>query len=358
MWHHLETMMLDEEERSALFIEHVLNESKLHIEMIEKFLDEYKLRVDTFQVDLNQLYAMQLSKLFLFGYNNNSDIETNLDYDLHEASKAKVALSHLSMAWIEKFGLDSIRAEGNVSKRKIVGELFEKFTSDLELDFFRIFSTINSSDENNQLDKILMPLKLEICSGQGEWVVTQAKHDSFSRWIALELRCNRVYDIFTNAILQKVDNLCILQGDARYIIPDCMPNSSIDCVFINHPEPPQRVVGKGATQGQHLLTSNFFDAIHRLMVKNGKLSIVSDNLPYMEELTVQLAIGLEGKFVSGYFAQGCRSYIKETESGGISLWRGDLPEETGVTAEASSYFDRLWTRGQKVRRWFLFVEKR
>ena len=359
MMHHLESMMVEEEEQSALFIEHVLNETNLMINTIDNFMNDYKLEIDRFQSDMNRLYTMQLSKLFVFGYNNGSDIESDLNGS-QGLSREQATLSHLPIAWIEKFGLDYLRMEGiKAPKRMLVRRILNSFTSELKLDFSTIFSSIFNSesaiaDENSSSSS---PLKLEICSGQGEWVVTQAKHDPGCRWVAMELRCNRVYDIFTQTILNKLENLCILQGDARHIIPTRIQASSIDYVFINHPEPPERVVGKGSTQGKHLLTTEFFNDVYDIMQINGKLSIVSDNLPYMKELTNQLANEFKQKFTSVGFEQGGRSYMNEWELDDVTLWRGELPEESGIKTEASSYFDRLWNKGQKTRRWFLMVRK-
>ena len=39
----------------------------------------------------------------------------------------------------------------------------------------------------------------------------------------------------------------------------------------------------------------------------------------------------------------------------LELWRGD--SEDGNGARSSSYFDRLWERGQKKRRWFIVLRK-
>ena len=39
----------------------------------------------------------------------------------------------------------------------------------------------------------------------------------------------------------------------------------------------------------------------------------------------------------------------------LELWRGDSEEGSG--SRSSSYFDRLWERGQKKRRWFIVLRK-
>jgi tRNA (guanine-N7-)-methyltransferase len=201
-------------------------------------------------------------------------------------------------------------------------------------------------------------LVYEFCIGEGDWIVAQAQHDEKSLWIALELRCNRVYHTLTNAILHKVDNLCILGGDASYILPHRITPACISHIFINHPEPPERTSGTGTNQGKHLLTSSFFHDMHRILTPTGLLSIVSDNLAYITELSVQVSQDERyHRFESAIFDTRTHPVFLESRVMDITVWRGDLPDESGVAIDASSYFDRMWTRGNKKRRWFMFLRK-
>lgn len=63
------------------------------------------------------------------------------------------------------------------------------------------------------------PLKLEICSGAGEWAATQAlKDEGNANWITLELRHGRVYQTFVRMIMEQVNNLCVVGGDANSVM--------------------------------------------------------------------------------------------------------------------------------------------
>merc|ERR1719326_859044 len=65
-----------------------------------------------------------------------------------------------------------------------------------------------------------LPVKLEICSGHGEWVVAQAKAEcGIANWAAVELRHDRLCKIFSRMVLETAGNLCILGGDAAKILP-------------------------------------------------------------------------------------------------------------------------------------------
>ena len=47
---------------------------------------------------------------------------------------------------------------------------------------------------------------------------------------------------------------------------------------------------------------------------------------------------------------------KET-LGGFILFKGVPPNECGYATDASSYFDRLWTRNQNESRYFISIKK-
>ena len=143
-------------------------------------------------------------------------------------------------------------------------------------------------------------------------------------WLALELRCDRVYHTVCRSILENIvqhsqhtksssqyipentqinqnnnvtyvpsygglSNLAIIGGDASDILPNRIAPSSITSVYVNHPEPPERTGGVGDSEGQHLLTQEFFSEIYRILIPTGTCTIVTDNLPYAKSLLQGLA---------------------------------------------------------------------
>ena len=97
-------------------------------------------------------------------------------------------------------------------------------------------------------------INLEIGAGAGEWAIAQATHDPQSNWITMELRHDRVYETFLKAIYARLENVCILGGDALTLLPRHFAAECIDRAFVNYPEPPQQTGGqKFESQGKHLL---------------------------------------------------------------------------------------------------------
>jgi pentatricopeptide repeat protein len=293
-----------------------------------------------------------------------------------------------------------------------------------------------------------LPVKLEICSGDGEWVVAQAGADWVTEagtrgaavanagggvrqpkalWVALELRCDRIQHTLAHYLLSRpttppataptaatntnvggdhaLHNLAFLSGNAAKIIPERLASGSIAEIFINHPQPPDRVTGGGGAhagsdknQGSHLLTQDFLAQLLRVLKVNGTVTIVTDNQSYGKSLAASLAslpaqsssATQEGGATKAVLVGGIDRYklpvdwehslddshpvqvlaarSSAAEKAGqptpsvqhartVDLWRGEAGPEVGPVTTASSYFDRMWDLGQKKRRWFIYVRK-
>ena len=134
------------------------------------------------------------------------------------------------------------------------------------------------------------PLKLELCSGHGDWVVAQAKAESDSaHWAALELRHDRVHSIFSRAVFEGIENLCILSGNASKVLNQHFFRKSVAHIFVNFPEPPHFSGIIAAEDKNHLLQSSFFHEMHRVLENDGRLTIFSDNGPYCRTLCETLS---------------------------------------------------------------------
>jgi tRNA G46 methylase TrmB len=257
-------------------------------------------------------------------------------------------------------------------------------------------------------------VKLEIGAGVGEWAVAQARADQgCANWLALELRCDRAYQIFCQQLYScsntSDNNLAVATGDAHRVLNDHIATASTQAIFINHPEPPERSMlvdkrshskprreeitavkdkGKSKTslqtrskvQGKHMLTHDFLQQCLRVLQESGTLTVVTDSLPYGQLLLDTLAAveyssdtrgekSLHGfKSVRIHGASGddmdvdaslefVEYSVSSVHSKKLTLWRGEPGPICGHAVVASSYFDRLWDRGNKKRRWFIYVKK-
>eukprot|EP01119_Soliformovum_irregulare_P011046 TRINITY_DN273_c0_g1_i2.p1 TRINITY_DN273_c0_g1~~TRINITY_DN273_c0_g1_i2.p1 ORF type:complete len:589 (-),score=161.84 TRINITY_DN273_c0_g1_i2:293-1906(-) len=100
------------------------------------------------------------------------------------------------------------------------------------------------------------PVRLEIASGTGDWVVQKAIDNPDFNWVALELRKDRVFQIWTKMVLQGVDNLLILGGSAEDILQNSIKGKAFEHVYVNYPEPP---VWEGSRR--HLLSQGCLNQV-------------------------------------------------------------------------------------------------
>lgn len=376
-------------------------------------------------------YFAALEKLLYFGSDGVGDLKPDEDSQASstESPSPEDLIVAIVMAAKQKFGLKASNFfplfEELKSSHPSLFEDLKKLLRQYELESMtQLSSTIDQQRGKIDLKKLFnvkgkdssVPIKLEIGAGNGDWVVAQAAVDrSYNSrdpapapapagnaakkakpkgyWLAVELRCDRVNHIFSRNIVTMSrlsgvypadgvpqndvqNNLAILGGDAAKILPR-LPENSISAVFINYPQPPERVQGVGEddnkNQGQHLLTRGFFQSILAVLkTDGGRMTLLTDNLSYGQSLAAILS-EISSKDVGAFFKdcalseaeqkhidwtieqqlQVQSSSAKET----ITLWRGDPGPEGGHIADSSSYFDRMWSLGQKKRRWFLFVEK-
>ena len=83
------------------------------------------------------------------------------------------------------------------------------------------------------------PIYLEICSGHGDWIVDKAKNTKGQRnWVALEIRYERVFQIWTKLKFNNLDNLIIICGEAGDVLMNYIKKGEFEEIFINYPDPP------------------------------------------------------------------------------------------------------------------------
>lgn len=236
---------------------------------------------------------------------------------------------------------------------------------------------------------------VEVCCGAGEWVVEQALHDartaaaaaqsgaegrqsaaSAVNWVALELRADRAYQAFARVALARARNCAVICGDAALIFAEHIEAASVDCVCINHPQPPEWSGGERDSQGDHLLQPAFLAHCHAALRPGGTLAIVTDNLRYGRSLALSLSadafaaepcrfepvqLGGEGagsaKGGANGSAPAAGAKLAPGEQGRVPLHEGTPPASCGYTVRASSYFDRLWANGKRTRRFFVAVRR-
>jgi pentatricopeptide repeat protein len=314
-----------------------------------------------------------------------------LDYYLQKKLNESAANSRIVRELVSSFG-DEVKSNSKKPKSgqttcnsgpvaskidavltKVQGDLDNIFDGNV-INFNRLFSERDSQSKH-------IPVKLEICSGTGEWVAQQALADfGKANWVALEVKHDRVYQTFLRMAFQNVRNLCSIHGDATAILPNHFSPGSVHSIFINHPEPPVQFGGWGSksegaaegetnnqeesaskgvpkksggdwSQGKHLLSLEFFAQLERVLIAGGTITVVTDNLWYGKMLLRSVAsaphprllspVDVESNPLMSDDASSVNPLSVHDEISGYKLYRGRPGPRVGhVAADASSYFDR------------------
>jgi tRNA G46 methylase TrmB len=194
------------------------------------------------------------------------------------------------------------------------------------------------------------PISIELACGSGEFLCEQAKSSKGTLWLGFELRYDRCFEAWFNAIfVNKLRNVYILGGDAQRILKDHLtPRSPLlrnfcTSAYVNFPEPPiwqhSLTAQARSTCSSHLLNDGFLKHLTSDIMADGgggsTLRIISDNLQYL--LRVHSSLG------PLVLAQG---------EGNFELGEVELATERAV-----SVFDRFFRNGKKVKRYGLTLRK-
>jgi len=176
-----------------------------------------------------------------------------------------------------------------------------------------------------------LPVKIEYCSGNGEWITKKAFDDPHSNWVAIEKRFDRTRLIWSKIKKMKLNNLFVICGEGHCVTSRYFFDRSINEVFINFPDPwPKRRHAK-----HRILKNPFIEQLLRILRSEGTLTVVTDDVDYSESLN-NLMKG-HTAFLPAYSSPYYRNQIE---------------------GYGSSFFDQLWREKGREIRYHLYHKRR
>lgn len=165
--------------------------------------------------------------------------------------------------------------------------------------------------------------KLELCSGSGDWVISRAQADEKVEWAAVEIRFDRIHEIWRKVLLNRLENrITVIHADASKL-SEIVPPGSVDEIFINFPDPaPSR------TDPNRLISAKLLAEMAKILVPGGMVVVASDDFDYVR-------------------------WIKEDASDMPTVFDASrMTTAANNDAYGTSFFDHLWTaRGRTERSW-------
>lgn len=129
-----------------------------------------------------------------------------------------------------------------------------------------------------------IPLSIEYCSGNGDWVIDQALKQPEHYWIAVEKQFERVRKIWSKMRNQEVQNLLIVCGDALTFTSEYLWDRCAEEIFVNFPDP----WPKPRHAKHRLIQAPFVNAITRVVKHGGRAVYVTDHHSYARQMVDEM----------------------------------------------------------------------
>jgi tRNA (guanine-N7-)-methyltransferase len=158
-----------------------------------------------------------------------------------------------------------------------------------------------------------LPVYVEICSGNGQWIIEQAKAHPEINWVAVEMRFERARQVWLKMHRAELSNLYVVCAEALEFLRYYVPAASIGECFVNFPDPwPKRQHAK------HRIVQAPFVALMKQTMKPGaSITLVTDSIAYRDQMLEEFS-AWRSNFTPPFF---CTDYAVYGESFFAKLWR-------------------------------------
>jgi tRNA (guanine-N7-)-methyltransferase len=119
---------------------------------------------------------------------------------------------------------------------------------------------------------------LEICSGSGGHLISQAMHNKEAMFFGVELRLKRTVRTIEKAINEAADNVYMLRTDAE-LVSNIFAPQSLDGVWVNFPDP----WAKEKEQKHRVLSAKFLQRMSWLLKYDGCICVRTDHAGYFDD---------------------------------------------------------------------------
>jgi len=124
------------------------------------------------------------------------------------------------------------------------------------------------------------PLEMEIGFGMGRFLTARAKNNPQTHFLGIELEQARVARTDVALRNSNLDNVTLVRAQANSMLRFCIPDSSLNAVYLFFPDP----WPKPRHHKNRIFQPLFIDMIHRILVPNGVLHVATDDDSYCAQM--------------------------------------------------------------------------
>ena len=135
--------------------------------------------------------------------------------------------------------------------------------------------TADKINSNFFFNRSYYPLSLEIGSGSGEFIVSEAIKNPNKGFFAVEQYINGIASLSSKINQKNINNIKFFPGDVTKILY-LLPQNIFDCIYLLFPDPwPKKKHHK-----RRIIQKEIIDIFSKLLINNGILWFVSDDKDY------------------------------------------------------------------------------
>ncbi|MDN3508204.1 MAG: tRNA (guanosine(46)-N7)-methyltransferase TrmB [Simkaniaceae bacterium] len=139
-----------------------------------------------------------------------------------------------------------------------------------------------------------MPICVEFCSGNGDWIIARAQAEPEKFWIAVEMQFCRVRKIWSKRENHGLKNLLIVCGKAEDFLDHYIQGVVFDEAYINFPDPWEK-----DRQAKHRIVQEpFMGNLKKKMKSGGTATLVTDHEVYAKQMSEVMQASWEPQEIS------------------------------------------------------------
>lgn len=147
------------------------------------------------------------------------------------------------------------------------------------------------------------PVRIELCSGNGQWIGERAKENPDINWVAVEIRFDRARKIWLKSFRENIPNLYTVCAEGKAFLRYYAPLASVEQSYINFPDPWPKL-----RHAKHrIVQAPFLGYLSSVLKKGAIATFATDDAAYKEQMIRELK-GWIPKFESPFYKTDDEEY--------------------------------------------------
>jgi len=147
------------------------------------------------------------------------------------------------------------------------------------------------------------PVRIELCSGNGQWIGERAKENPHINWVGVEIRFDRARKIWLKSFRENIPNLYTVCAEGKTFLRYYAPLKSVEQSYINFPDPWPKL-----RHAKHrIVQAPFLSCLSSVLKEGAIATFATDDAPYRDQMIREL-LGWIPRFEAPHFRTDDEAY--------------------------------------------------